>query len=85
MCFDKLYTCDRWDVTLVTFVHGQRTTECEDKARILETEFANSFDTLTCSLVRIIAPFHREPFVFRKDSMAGIPTDNDDDDHYHES
>jgi len=37
LCGLKCHIVEIWrDVTLV---HGQRTTECEDSARILETEF----------------------------------------------
>ena len=43
LCGLKCHIMEIWtDVTLddTRTTHGQRTTECEDRARILETEFA---------------------------------------------
>ena len=45
LCGLKCHIMEIWtDVTLddTRTTHGQRTTECEDRARILETEFAKS-------------------------------------------
>ena len=49
LCALKCHIMEIWRG--VTLVHGQRTTECEDRARILETEFAKNRKILGVTIV----------------------------------